>query len=119
MSETQAETLRRAAKLMRECAETATAGPWKAVAGGWQNETFAAVLGPDGDPSNPETWLMATGRGSASQKADARQAAFMHPGVAKAVAAWLQDAADDPHCTRCADPNALNVARTYLGEENE
>lgn len=132
--EAPAEVLRRAATLMRECAEAATQGPWRAVAGTWQGESFAAVVAPEGDPSDAETWLMATGRGSICQEADARHAAFWHPGVALAVAGWLEDRAGDAASAIaapggkwdtgwCDDPpgiaTALHIARIYLGETPE
>jgi hypothetical protein len=115
MAESPAETLRRAAKRMRERAGTATPGPWRPVAGIWQSETFAAVIGPKGVPENAETWLMATGHGAASQEADADHASSWHPGVALAVAEWL-DAAAQAWDERMEWDEALIVARAYLGE---
>ena len=131
--ETPASLLKRAAHLMREHAEAATKGPWRAVAGTWEDETFAAVVAPEGDPANAETWLMATGRGSICQEADANHAAFWHPGIALAVAKLLEDRAaeydqlaNEGHGVTGAwfvageyggdeDP-AVAQARAYLGE---
>lgn len=125
--------LRRAAGLMREYAGVATKGPWRAVAGTWEGETFAAVVAPEGDPANAETWLMATGRGSICQEADAKHAAFWHPGVAQAVAAMLESRATEYDELASSgygitgawfvagadggdeDP-AIATARAYLGE---
>ena len=120
-TETTAGMLRRAAGLMIERAEAATPGPWRPVAGIWQTETFAAVIGPKGVAEDAETWLMATGRGAASQEADADHAASWHPLVAHAVAAWLQLEAAN-YDVRGRQPEghtgyAETVARAYLGEE--
>jgi hypothetical protein len=131
VSDTTAETLRRAAGLMRERAERATPGPWQPVAGVWQTETFAAVIGPNGVPENAETWLMATGRGAASQEADAEHAASMHPGVVAPLADLLDEVARQYEAAPCNSPDgvcngcesrwdfnfALSFARTYLGGE--
>jgi hypothetical protein len=116
---TPAMKLRAAAKLMRERAEAATEGPWRPVAGIWQDETFAAVIGPKGIPGDAGTWLMATGHGGASEEANADHAAGMHPGVALAVADWLDEVADDrhPELPAWVESGALTVARAYLGTE--
>ena len=121
-TENPAGTLRRAATLMRERAETATPGPWWPVAGIWQTETFAAVLGPKGIPEDAGTWLMATGRGAASQEADADHAASWHPLVALAVADWLEreasliDSQVFPQSDPAMERYPLAVACAYLGE---
>ena len=119
---TPAALLRKAAANMRERAQAATPGPWWPVAGIWQAETFAAVIGPKGVPEDAETWLMATGRGAVCQEADADHAASWHPLVAAAVAEWLEASAE--HAERAEsegasihpDSYALKVARAYLGE---
>lgn len=115
--ENPAETLRRAAALMRERAEAATPGPWRPVAGLWRTETFAAVIGPKGVPDDAGTWLMATGRGAASQEADADHAASWHPLVALAVADCLDAAATAWETGDVGWGEALAVARAYLGQE--
>lgn len=90
------------------------------MAGIWQTETFAAVIGPKGIAQNAETWLMATGHGAASQEADADHAASWHPLVALSVADLLDRFAgcdcdeDGDHWAEKAA--ALNVARVFLGE---
>lgn len=117
---TPAETIRSAARLMRERAAAATPGPWRPVAGIWGAETFAAVIGRNGVAEDAETWLMATGHGAASQEADADHAASWHPVVALAVADWLdiEAAAVErglPDSSGSIHP-ALRVARAYLGE---
>ena len=97
--ESPADTLRRAAKQMREYAAAATPGPWQAVAGIWRDET---------------------GHGAASQEADALHAASWHPLVAAAVADWLETeahmAALRGNSAEGQTFHALKVARAYLGE---
>jgi len=121
-TQTPAALLRKAAADMRERAQAATPGPWWPVAGVWQTETFAAVIGPEGVAEDAETWLMATGRGPVSQEADADHAASWHPLVALAVAEWLDAAADTAmryeaeRAWMHPDSYALKVARAYLGE---
>ena len=120
MSENPAGTIHRAAKLMRERAEAATPGPWRPVAGIWQTETFAAIIGAKGIPEDAETWLMATGHGAASQEADADHAASWHPLAALAVARWLESlngiefSEYGPMTEELS--HALVIARAYLGE---
>jgi hypothetical protein len=100
---------------MRERATGATPGPWHRVAGIWQAETFAAVIGAKGVPEDAETWLMATGRGC--READAHHAASWHPLVALAVADWLDEVAADSHASLDAwvENAALRIARAYTG----
>lgn len=113
---TPAEELRAAAKLMRERAEAATPGPWHPASRVWEQETFAAVLGPEGDGDHPRTWLMATGTNPVSREANASHAASWHPGVALAVADWLARFADPVYCYGPVEYDAaLNIARAYRG----
>lgn len=118
MRGTPAETLRRAAKLMRENAEAATAGPWQAHG---QNDdwyvssaTFGLVsTGIHEDPSAGDHALIERDR------RDAEHIASMHPGVALTVAEWMEEAAertDNPFGAKTLIAHALKVARTYLGE---
>ena len=122
-TETTAGLLRRAAKTMRERAEAATQGPWWPVAGIWQAETFAAVIGPKGVPEDAETWLMATGRGAVCQEADADHAASWHPLVAADFAAVLEAAADEMDADHrdglMVTAAVLKAVRTYLDETPE
>lgn len=128
---TPAETIATAAGLMRERAEAATPGPWRPVAGIWQDETFAAVIDIKGVAGDAGTWLMATGRGAACQEADADHAASWHPLVVLEVAGWLDGRARDAKrafpkahgrwsFASCDDPAgidaALKISRAYLGE---
>jgi len=100
-TESPAETMRRAAKRMRERAEHAAPSPWK------QNDTEVI----DGDQETVVDGL---------NPANAEHIADMHPGVAHAVANWLQLAAADyaVHGKDAAGhwAYALDVARAYLGE---
>lgn len=106
-----AETLRKAAALMRERAEAADTGhPWSAfryiVAGGPPESTMGDVA---------STWPDTSG-------ATAAHIASWHPTVALAVADWLDAEAlrtysDHERCeaSDCPKRAALEVARTYLG----
>lgn len=133
MSETPAETIRRAAKLMRERAEKATQGPWLGVMGKFTDAEWPCVIAADGDVKDAATWLLGGGNGSANREANADHAGSWHPLVAAAVADWLDaeaihydELAAGPYGDAGAafvagdfggdmDP-ALRVARTYLGE---
>ena len=119
------ETLRHAAKLMRERAEAATPGPWEYrgdfdITHGYEiNEHdrpvanwVATVLTGDDDLAE-----------AGMQDPNAAYIASMHPGVALAVAGWLDAAAGcgcepgDDHGDLAA--GALAVARACLGTEQE
>lgn len=132
------ETLREAAKVLRERAEAATPEPWEVVGGGEYVQGPGILVAPDdGGVTTTDADLIAT----------------MHPGVALALADWLDKAADGdglmPHrfpegapsevvswaCGECAtvireaygptttcpvdwrprDPHALRVAEAILG----
>lgn len=102
-----AETLRRAAGLMRERAEAAALGPWEAVegaSGAWWVER----------PNTADIAIDLHGE-------YARHIASWHPAVALAVATWLNSHADI-HALRTCDERlvvpcpALAAARAYLGE---
>lgn len=98
-----AETLRRAAALMRERAEGSTAGPWIAA-----EQTHGEWFGIQSQ------W---TALGTAYERVEAQHIASWHPAVALAVADWLLDASyeasGDDGWTH---PEALAVAQAYLGE---
>lgn len=124
-----AELLRRAACLMRERAEAATAGPWTA------KDPWACVVAPADtpvakhSPRNDAREIEAYGGlliGESIIKADREHIASWHPAVALAVADWLEDtalgieSAFAPSLYEQSRPNvqcALAVARAYLGEE--
>lgn len=107
------EILRRAANLMRERAEAATAGPWETYTN-MHAEVFVSEIGRRGFGviSNP-----ATGREDYG-KANAEHIASWHPAVALAVADWLMRVVDwDERGYRGEDwTDALTVARAYLGD---
>ena len=106
---TEAETLRRAAALMRERAEAATPGPWSNRRGPGEH----IVRHDSGAPlANTNT------------RADRRHIASWHPVVALAVADWMEalvraversGVAHYPEPASIHDA-ALAVARAYLGE---
>lgn len=112
----QAETMRRAANLMRERAKAATEGPWK------QDDDFPgdviAIRMGDEDEDNSEIVV----RDRMLNSDDAVYIASWHTDVALAVAEWLEHAASltDSRVFPQSDPvmegYPLTVARTYLGE---
>lgn len=115
-----ADILRRAAALMRERAEAATDGGY-----GWRlgdlpgaNEVWA-----NRDAAGWDAFMVATTttrlnpNPGARGHADAQHIASWHPGVALAVADWLDIAADALCDEDVTYPEALAVARTYLGEQ--
>lgn len=127
-----ADLLRRAAKLIRETANAAPRGPYtfKSTPGYHQ-----PIYADDGDViGTTRPWA-----GGLHEDVDVGTAeqtgahiALWHPGVALAVATWLEDVADlhEPHasaygCDWCSDEdwpcadtrNALAVARALLGKD--
>ncbi len=132
-----AEELRTAAKLMRERAQASTPGPWKEMCLGSEG---CQVLRANGT-------VRERGRGRVARfgqkewkadHADAEYVAGMHPGVALAVADWLEQTAESVSraiprpsglCHACGGmlaedcccgwDEALRVARAYLGTEGE
>lgn len=120
MSETPAETIRQAARLMRERAEAATPGPW-AVAEPTEREGHRVGTADERD------WVAWTGDLEEEfSPADAANIASWHPLVALAVAEWLDneaasaelctDARDTAGVLGLPDTHAVAVARAYLGE---
>lgn len=120
-----AETLRRAAALVRERAEGASAGPWEALALG--SEGYA-VLAERPAESKLRSRLRVARLGWEewdTDKANAEHIASWHPAVALAVADWLEFEANVHEASiRNAAPadhrlstHALAVARAYLGEQ--
>jgi hypothetical protein len=101
MSETAADTLRRAANLMRERARLVPASPW-----------FSAV-------HDVTTYDGLDVIASSGLTVRSQYVASWHPLVAAFVADWLDAEAaalwDPPICTYSAN-HALDVARAYLGE---
>jgi hypothetical protein len=97
------EELRQAAKLMRERAEAATEGPWRAKRHRDRRSYVSSCSGACWDVAYPLT-------------EDARHIAGMHPGVALAVADWLDRLADPVYCYSPGEYDAaLNIARAYHG----
>lgn len=116
-----AELLRKAAAKIRENAEAATPGPWRAFTTGarggdhWyicdSGEAIAHISAQDG--INEE-----------QRCGDACHIASWHPVVALAVADWLDDVAErvdgmshPTYCDASAD-NAVSVALAYLGDDS-
>lgn len=99
-----AETLRRAAALMRERAEAATPGPW---ATGRSSDDMPAFV------RKPGWWVIA----SRTDDGDAHHIASWQPLVALAVAEWLDHEAE-MHEMEYDTTHALAVAGAYLGSTN-
>lgn len=107
---TETDLLHEAAALMRERAEVAAHGPWTTVL-----DQVYAVHGP-------ATWILSGGID------EARHAASWHPGVALAVADWLEHVVarsqtrislgGKPGPVWSHERDALAVARAYLGRES-
>jgi hypothetical protein len=146
MTETPAETLRRAAALMRSRAEAATPGPWERPLDVRDKNIVGAALPDDEKPRSWEDGIIPSymtggylgryaGRrervavvqcgtlsdGSHSRKRNGRDLehiAGMDPLVGLAVADWLDDVAADrnPELPYRVEEHALAVARAYLGE---
>lgn len=117
-----AETLRKAAKLMRERAGAATPGPWHAHSSGdvcddWFVTSRDYGLVSTGINDGPDDSLVLVER----DQRDAAHIASWHPGAALAVADWLESLSGIEWIEREPPPfveltHALNVARAYLGE---
>jgi len=128
---TPAQELREAARLMKERAKVATPGPWRYDPGkhfrapgtcSFEESVFVGPIGKEalsvartGETDDPESM------------ADAAYIASMHPGVAVAVAGWLDDEAAgyeaydaETQAFRAGDRDgdldpAVTTARVYLG----
>jgi len=124
-TEAPAALLRRAASLMRERAGKATDGPWRYFpdrhwrrpgSSEWEESVFV------GPPGKQAISVARTGDSDDPQSmTDAAFIASWHPGVALAVADWLEAYAE--RFATWAGPHipeelglALAVARAYLGE---
>lgn len=110
MTETPAETIRRAATLMRERArEVNHVFPWRA-----EGRDVTATQDYDG---NDPDWDMGVVLARCTRQDEAEHIASWHPIAALAVADWLAVAADAYESWPGAEPgHSLKVARAYLGE---
>ena len=116
-----AETLRRAASLMRERAEAATPSPWHTTTEGlthpgWGTEVRSETATVVGD---------CCGYQGGANLADGEHIASWHPAVALAVAdlldaqaTFMEDGGDFSDIEGGGDANALTIARAYLGEDS-
>ena len=116
-----AETLRRAAALMRERGEAAGAAPWYADARpaelpGDATSTYLrhSVWGTDAYGKGNTPYIA-----EANGRSGAEHIASWHPAVALAVADWLDEAADEfgAQVGSIWISCAQSVARAYLGEQ--
>ena len=122
-----AETLRRAAGLMRERAEAATPGRWHPFGTSIGSEVDGCTCHGGIAPYGHEQYCGVEGPVVTGGEADMRHIASWHPAVALAVADWLDVGAE---AWQISDPNyatslraaavghrqALVFARAYLGE---
>jgi hypothetical protein len=137
IDETPVQTLRRAATLMRERAAMATPGPWRnsEVDGNRYAALVADRPHPDRMKNGGWDWDEGYGGcliGESLMSSDRRYIAAMHPGVALAAAAMLDDAAENAELQapngdlraqwdmriHIATKHALAFARAYLGESS-
>lgn len=115
-----ADLLRRAATLARETAEAATCVPWTA-----ELHHHRQTGAPAGAEVHPVVEMEGNGDGGVSKHADARHIALWHPGVALAVAEWLDYTADHVEAVYVGQPlsrtthHALDVARALLNHPEE
>lgn len=89
-----AETLREAARLMRERAEVATPGPWAATRLVRRGGYLATVVHDRSGANEHGRFVLADGDREARME-DAAHIASWHPAVGLAVADWLDAAAED------------------------
>jgi hypothetical protein len=114
---TPAETIRRAAKLMRERAELATDGHWE-QASEHPGNVIAVRMDPTGQFDDDQETVAA----DLPWSDDAEYIAGMHPGVALALADLLEreaaliDSQVFPQSDPAMERYPLAVARAYLGE---
>lgn len=129
MTATPAAELRQAAQRLRELAAAASSSPWEAD----HSIPYGHRVGP-ADGSDWVAWCGEHGEDTAAEHAD--YIAALHPGVAIALADWLEQAAkaadaaviaarnvwgsDEPEArdqwiAEMADQHALAVARQILG----
>lgn len=112
------EELREAAKQLRELAGKATPGPWRLIRDGQDLVMQSPIEGDD-----VAAWTYGVRRGHDEDWAecdtrDAEYIASMHPGVALALADWLDK--DDLYCWGPAEKaHALAIARAVLGTGGE
>lgn len=128
-----AEILRRAANLMRERAGAATPGPWLVDQPGDGAPLFIGNRTDGSVYSTADRMGDLTSAAAAQRRDDAEHIASWHPAVALAVADWLDsmyrrwEAAENSLSAMSVramsgglnhpDPDALAVARAYLGEQ--
>lgn len=115
--------LRRAAARVRETANAATEGPW-AIWDDLNGHGFITVGDAQGVLTDERPFAEECNTvAHVFTQEDATHAALWHPGVALAVAGWLEswDGVDlDPSGPMPADyEHAVNVARALLGEDTE
>ena len=120
MSGAAAETLRRAASLMRKRAEAASTGPWKSWQEGRDHRGGDSFIQSTDEPDNTDLYVTVGRNYHPKWSADQDYVASMHPGVGMAVAEWLETEAHMAdvrgNSVEGHTFGALKVARAYLGE---
>lgn len=114
MPETTAQELREAAKLIREQAEAATKGPWQHMCLGSEGCLVLRASGTVRDRGRGRVARFGQKEWKADH-ADADFVAGMHPGVALALADWLDNMAGRSEATPDDWYFAIMTARAYLG----
>ena len=122
MSESPAETVMRAATLMRERAEAASRGPWKSWQEGRDHRGGDSMIATgDSHPGSGDLYVQVGSGYHAKWEADQDYIAGMHPFVALAVAGWLESLSgiewSEHHSYSDELMHALKTARAYLGDE--
>jgi hypothetical protein len=112
------EELRFAAKLLRERADAATPGPWQHMCLGSEGCLVLRATGTLRE-RGPHGRVARFGQKEwQADHADAEYVATMHPGVARALADWLdRTVTDDEYGEVTGFDEALAVARACLGTD--
>jgi hypothetical protein len=121
-----AETLRRAARLMRERAEAARPSPWQVDAEWWHDDDELGgmdstnLVTAGGERKPVAVTAPRDLNDQHNRNADMAHVASWHPAVALAVADWLDSVAlaERDEVNGADIHNALTVARDYLGESS-
>lgn len=123
MTGTPAETIKRAAVLMRERAGAANPGPWLSLIEGRDHRggddfILTGTTEPGGDGRGEDVYVTVRGRDyNQLWNEDQDHIASWHPLVALAVADWLEASAKAREGTSANTASyALKIALAYLGE---
>ena len=113
-----ADLLRRAAARLDELAVAATRGPWRVAPIAKRADVRGLPENTSGDYRGDSIATAADSEFGACSQSSAAYIAAMHPGVGKALAAWLRGEANALHlCPGHVAVAALTVAREILGAD--